>query len=180
MHTIVLLALLAEAPDLASQPNVFFTGVGKVNAAIVASKLISEHQPTTVINFGTAGGITVQSGLHSCTRFVQRDMNCQALGFAPGVTPFESVTEIAISNQGLVCATGDSFVTGEPLLVAADLVDMEAYAMAKACQYHNVEFLCWKYISDQADQAAHNDWNNQVSAGQSHYIQKLKQLNLIR
>jgi adenosylhomocysteine nucleosidase len=56
---------------------------------------------------------------------------------------------------------------------------MEAYAIAKACEKYGVEFVCWKYISDQANQNAHNDWKQQVSQGQSHYVNKLKELNLL-
>jgi adenosylhomocysteine nucleosidase len=65
------------------------------------------------------------------------------------------------------------------LEIPADVVDMESYAIAKACAKYNVEFVCWKYISDQANQDAHNDWQQQVAQGQSHYISKLKELQLL-
>jgi hypothetical protein len=40
MNHIILVALKDEAPTLCSRNNVFFTGVGKVNAAIVSAQLI--------------------------------------------------------------------------------------------------------------------------------------------
>ena len=176
--TIILIALPEEAPDLAHMMNLFYTGVGKVNAAIVASEVIAKYRPRRIINFGTAGGITVEPGFYQCTRFVQRDMTCEALGCVPGQTPFE--TRVHIGNStGLTCSTGDNFVMNPELEVPADVVDMEAYAIAKACAKYHVEFECWKYISDQANHDAHNDWKQQVAQGQSHYISKLKELQLL-
>jgi adenosylhomocysteine nucleosidase len=178
VNNIVLIALQDEAPELIGHSNVFFTGVGKVNAAITAARLIEKHKPQRVINFGTAGGITVSHGLHQCTRFVQRDMNCEALGVAPGITPFDHMSSVAFADHGLVCASGDSFVNGQQLLVTADVVDMEAYAIAKVCAYYDIEFVCYKYISDSADSQAHVDWKQSVAQGQSAYIQKLQELNI--
>ena len=178
MNDLVLIAIREEAPDLAYMMNLFYTGVGKVNAAMVASEVIAKYRPQRIINFGTAGGITVAPGFYQCTRFVQRDMSCEALGCVPGQTPFESSVRIGNLN-GLICSTGDNFVMNPKLEIPADVVDMEAYAIAKACAKYNVEFVCWKYISDQANQNAHNDWKQQVSQGQPHYINKLKEFNLL-
>jgi len=178
MNDLVLIAIREEAPDLAYMMNLFYTGVGKVNAAMVASEVIAKYRPRRIINFGTAGGITVAPGFYQCTQFVQRDMTCEALGCVPGQTPFESSVHIG-NSTGLICSTGDDFVMNPTLEIPADVVDMEAYAIAKACAKYNVEFVCWKYISDQANQDAHNDWQQQVAQGQSHYISKLKELQLL-
>ena len=78
------MALEAEAPNMAKWENVFFSGVGKVNAALTAAKLIERYNPRTVWNFGTAGGISVSSGIHEIKNFVQRDMMCCQLGFDSG------------------------------------------------------------------------------------------------
>jgi adenosylhomocysteine nucleosidase len=178
MKDIVLVAIREEAPDLAYMMNLFYTGVGKVNAAMVASEVIAKYRPQRIINFGTAGGITVLPGFYQCTQFVQRDMTCTALGCVPGQTPFETDVYLGDSS-GLTCSTGDNFVMNPKLEIPADIVDMEAYAIAKACAKYRVEFVCWKYISDQANQTAHNDWQQQVARGQSHYISKLKELQLL-
>jgi adenosylhomocysteine nucleosidase len=55
---------------------------------------------------------------------------------------------------------------------------MEAYAIAKCCQRKDIEFVCWKYVSDQANSDAHNDWQVSVAQGEQHYIAKLKELAL--
>jgi len=177
MNDLILIAIQEEAPELSHMMNVFYTGAGKVNAAITAAELIVKYQPKRIINFGTAGGITVGTGLHECTQFVQRDMNCTGLGCEPGQTPFE--TDVAIGTPGLTCSTGDNFVMDPQLLIPADLVDMEAYAIAKACEKHHVEFLCFKYVSDQANATADTDWRESVAHGQLHYVNKLKELNLL-
>ena len=174
---LILIALEDEAPSLANNSSVFFTGVGKVNAAMTAAALIAQYRPDRVINFGTAGGITVGTGLYQCTRFVQRDMTCEALGCVPGQTPFE--TDIYLGDQqALTCSTGDNFVMNPDLTIPTDLVDMEAYAIAKVCKRYNIPFLCWKYVTDSADASAHADWNSMVSAGEPYYLAQLELLGI--
>ena len=123
MKTIVLLALHDEAPELANLPFVFYTGVGKVNAAARAATLIERHKPKHVVNFGTAGGITQPTGFYEATRFVQRDMRCEGLGFSAGQTPYEAMAAVEF-GAGLTCSTGDNFVEDPKLAIPADLVDM--------------------------------------------------------
>ena len=176
MNTVVLVAIAEEIPNiLRHQDNVFLTGVGKVNAALTAATVIAMHKPKLVINFGTAGGITVGKGLHECTEFVQRDMLCTDLGFAPGQTPYEDI--IKLGAPGLTCSSGDNFVSNPNLELPADVVDMEAYAIAKACHNNKIEFRCFKYVTDSADANAGHDWTQLVSQGESYYIEKLKQFS---
>jgi adenosylhomocysteine nucleosidase len=163
---------------MAGRPNVFFTGVGKINAAACTAELIERYRPRRIINFGTAGGVTVGSGLHQATRFVQRDMTCVELGCEPGQTPGEHGVALDFGGSGLTCSSGDNFVTNPDLDIAADLVDMEAYAIAKVCQKKRIEFVCYKFVSDQADETAHRDWAKMISAGQQHYLNQLHALGL--
>ena len=174
---LILIALKEEAPNISHGMNVFYTGVGKVNAAMTAAELITKYNPKRVINFGTAGGVTVKSGFHQVSKFVQRDMMCCELGSLPGQTPFED-TIVIDNGDGLTCSTGDNFVTDSNLLIPADVVDMEAYAIAKVCKKHNIEFLCYKFVSDGANKDSSNDWRTTVSQGQKFYINKLKELNV--
>ena len=176
-NDLILIALKDEAPNMSYSMNVFYTGVGKVNAAMTAAELIAKYNPKRVINFGTAGGVTVKSGFHQVTKFVQRDMMCCELGSQPGQTPFED-TIIIDNGDGLTCSTGDNFVTDSNLLIPADVVDMEAYAIAKVCRKTNTEFLCYKFVSDGANEDSLVDWRSTVSQGEEHYINKLKELNI--
>ena len=169
MSSLILIALELEAPRMSSWKNVHFTGVGKVNAAMTAAQLIEQHKPDVVWNFGTAGGITVDGGLHRVTQFVQRDMVCGGIGCDPGQTPFESGIVLG-EGDGLTCSTGDNFVSDPNLEIPADLVDMEAYAIAKVCERAGVEFRCYKYVSDQADGEASEEWSKTVANGEPYFI----------
>ena len=178
MHDLILIALKEEAPKLSFSMKVFYTGVGKVNAAMTAAECIAKYNPKRVINFGTAGGVTVKSGFHQVSKFVQRDMMCCELGSQPGQTPFED-TIIIDNGDGLTCSTGDNFVTNSNLLIPADVVDMEAYAIAKVCKKTRTEFLCYKFISDGANSDSLDDWRTTISQGQSFFMNKLTELNII-
>ena len=142
-----------------------YTGVGKINATYNALRLIHIHKPKIVINYGTAGAVNTKlKGIVECTKFYQRDMDVRGLNFELGETPFDEIKEIVISEDGYSCGTGDSFVN-KKIDMKVDLVDMEAYAIAKVCLLENVEFKCFKYISDGADENASIDWNENLSLG---------------
>jgi adenosylhomocysteine nucleosidase len=145
-----------------------FTGVGKVNAAHrLTRKLVEEKtrgKKPLVVNFGTAGSRRFPTGaLVACRRFVQRDMDVTGLGFAPHETPFEDVPrelefpEFFPELEHGVCGSGDRFETNESA-PSWDVVDMEAYALAKVCFIENVPFACVKFVTDGADHGAANDW----------------------
>ena len=173
MNTIILLALPDEAPLLRLHPLMYYTGVGKVNAAIRTAQLIERYKPQRIINFGTAGGITVASGLHECTKFVQRDITCQALGCRDGQTPFEDDIILHTGVRGLTCSTGDNFVMNPELAIPADVVDMEAYSIAKVCKIYGFDFRAYKYISDGGDVS---DWEENHSKGAGLFIKELNKI----
>ena len=138
------------------------TGVGKINATYNSLKLISIHKPKIVINYGTAGKINNNlKGIIECTKFYQRDMDVRGLNFELGETPYDEIKEIITSNSGYSCGSGDSFVNKE-IDMNVDVVDMEAYAIAKVCELENIVFKCFKYISDSADKNADKDWKRNL------------------
>ena len=53
-----------------------------------------------------------------------------------------------------------------------DLVDMEAYALKKVCEHHSVAFSAYKFISDDANAEAGDDWKNAVKNG-THLFEKI-------
>lgn len=168
MDDIILIALEAEAPNMAQWDNVFFTGVGKINAAITAATLIEKYKPKRVWNFGTCGGITLGTGLHRMTNFVERDRSPCPLTLGSIAKP----DPIAISfGEGYTCSTGDDFVMDPNLDIPADVVEMEAFAIAKACKRTGVEFRCYKYVSDNANEHSDVDWVESVSNGESLYME---------
>lgn len=172
MKDIILIAMPEEAPSLVGKENVFFTGVGKVNAAIAAATLIERYKPNRVFNFGTAGGIGLVPGsIYRCTHFSQRDIILG--GCLIGPQSEELHAPIITGGSGLRLSTGDNFVT-DTYNINADLVDMEAFAIAKACQLANVQFICYKYISDMADENAAEHFVDQVHKGEEHYLKVLE------
>ena len=158
----------------------YHTGVGKINATYNLKKIIDKHKPDEVINFGTAGSVHKNvKGIIECTKFYQRDMDVSALmNLKIGQTPFDDINEIINSNDGCSCGSGDNFVT-KKIEINVDVVDMEAYALAKICKLENIAFRCFKYITDNADEAASTDWVKNCENGAKLFKHKLKELNLL-
>lgn len=183
------MALPAEGEGLfeADGIPVLYTGIGKVNAAIALTRRLTEYvernEPLPlVVNCGSAGSGTFPTGtVVSCSEFIQRDMDVQPLGFEIGVTPYEDIPAVlrfAIPIPGLpqaVCGSGDSFATA-PQGLHCDVVDMEAYALAKVCWVYGAQFACAKYVSDGADHAAASDWVDNHHRGAAAFLAAYKAL----
>jgi len=175
---IVVFALSDEAPSLFKKyKNVFCIDVGKVNSAIKTMKLIDQYKPKRVINLGTAGSVNLRPDIYRVNRLIQHDVNLTAVGLAPGYVINDRYCEIILPGQGRTCASGDLFVTeSNKLRVDCDIIEMEAYSVAKACILNDVQCEIWKYISDKADENANVTWKDQVAAGENLYIKVLKDL----
>ncbi len=167
MKEIILIALEHEAPNMANWDNVFFTGVGKINAALTAAKVIQKFKPNRIWNFGTAGGIKLEQGCYEMVNFVERDK-----GKCPeSIEVMLPKDPVSLSfGVGYTCSTGDNFVTDPNLEIPAHVVDMEAFAIAKACLNEHVDFKCYKYVSDSADDTADTSWLDNVQKGEEHFI----------
>jgi len=164
--TLLVVALESELPPaLTTGWRVVYSGVGKINAAVALAEALTTHDVKNVINFGSAGSLrSYLFGIQEVTRFVQRDMDVRALGFALGQTPFEDDWMIDLGRPGLCCGTGDNFVSAAPEL-DSDLVDMEAFALAKICQDKLIDFYCFKFVSDNANDSAADDWSKRLAFG---------------
>jgi adenosylhomocysteine nucleosidase len=186
---LVVMALPLEAQEVFEQAgiSVLFTGVGKVNAAMTLTRALAGYRHSgrplpQVVNFGSAGSRRFATGtVVACTAFHQRDMDVSGLGFAPGDTPYEEVPAVLgfptpFSNlPSASCGTGDSFETGERI-VHCDVVDMEAYALAKVCHVEATRFACAKYVSDGADHAAATDWQANLHRAADSFLALYRQL----
>lgn len=165
---IIVAALEVETPGLEFFAPVIYTGVGKVNAAIKMCEAILLYRPDLVINYGSAGAVSSNSGLLKVDTFVQWDIDVRGLGIARGVTPYSG--ESLPKARGIVLASGDTFVTNaarqlKGLDIAVDIIDMEAYALHKACEHHKTPFVCYKYVTDATDEDAPTDWQENVAKG---------------
>ena len=171
-----------ELDDYLPDPRqIIYTGVGKVNATgQLTERLHSSHlqylppMPKLVINYGTAGSRELPIGeLVDCTKFIQRDMDVTGLGFMKGQTPFEQEVPIILDydhvkfnpiGKKLRCGTGDNFVQ-DSMGSYSDVYDMEAYALAKVCFVYNVDFISFKYITDNANEHSPKDWEENLADG---------------
>ena len=164
--TLIVVALEAElSNDLLPDWRIVYSGVGKINATMALCDAVTAFRPRTVVNYGTAGSLREElTGLYEVTQLFQRDMDARALDFQLGQTPFEQGIALDLGHAGLSCGTGDQFVTTPPNL-KTDLVDMEAYALAKVCKHKNLDFYCYKFVSDNADGKAKIDWNERMAVG---------------
>ena len=158
MSVLVVIAVAEEARYLPDEFDWTLTGIGKSAAAIATTRTILEQRPSLVVNAGTAGALRDGlTGLHEIGTVENHDMNAEAIR-ALGLDPHE---RIRLSDSDLVLASGDVFVNDPAmktrLAVDHDLVDMEGYAVALACEELGVPLRMVKHVSDEADESA-NDW----------------------
>lgn len=183
------MALPMEAQDVFAKAGipVLYTGVGKVNAAMTLTRALAGYRQSgrplpRVVNFGSAGSRRFATGaLVACRAFHQRDMDVSGLGFAPGATPFEDIPAVLDFPTTFgdlphaTCGTGDSFETGGAC--EWDVVEMEAYALAKVCHVEGTAFACAKFVSDGADHAAAADWQINLHRAAEQFLALYRQLH---
>ena len=188
-RVLVVMALELESQGLFSERgvDVLYTGVGKVNAAYRLTRRLAQEQARgvtpMVVNLGTAGSRKHPRGsLVACRRFVQRDMDVSGLGFPHGHTPFEdtvpSALEFPAVFKGLehaTCGSGDRFEAHSDDL-DFDVVDMEAYALAKVCHFEQLPFACAKFVTDGADGSAGSDWHDNLPVAARAFVKLYDEL----
>ena len=176
--TLIVCALEVETQGKLDDYDVLYTGVGKVNATFELTRKFGKFGSyipyDLVINYGTAGSRKIKKKtLVDCTKFIQRDMDVTGLGFMRGETPFEQDPPFVIQQQNIefnpigrnaTCGSGDNFVEDKTNYYG-EVVDMEAYALAKVCYLRDVPFISFKYITDGADEQAHEDWETNLADG---------------
>ena len=107
-----------------------------------------------------------QGAVYQVSAVEYRDMDASALGFAVGQTPMLDLpprVALPLSIPGIpqaALATGGSIVSGAGYdRIAAEMVDMETYAVLRACQHFGVPLIGLRGISDGAeDLATLTDW----------------------
>lgn len=171
----VLFAMAARAEygeHLASRFVPLITGVGPVEAGVAIAAALgrleaSGRRPELVVSLGSAGSRTLaQTGVFQATSVSYRDMDASPLGFAKGETPFLGLParlDLPLRIPGIATATlstGADIVSGSAYDgIDADMVDMETYAVLRACQAFDVGLVALRGISDGAAELRHvGDW----------------------
>lgn len=148
------------------------TGVGPVEAATATGAALASlaHQgkrPDLVVSLGSAGSRKLDhAGVYQISSVAYRDMDASPLGFAKGLTPFldePAVIEIAHRIPGVAAAsisTGANIVSGAAYdAIAADMVDMESFAVLRAAKRFALPMIGLRGISDgKSELAGLHDW----------------------
>lgn len=173
MSILYVMAAQAEyGANLRRRIEPLMTGVGPVEAAIAVTHALAAMRaaaamPKLVVSLGSAGSrMLEQCGVFQASSVSYRDMDASALGFPKGVTPFldlPAVLPLRPMVPGLPQArlsTGANIVSGAAYDgIDADMVDMETYAIARACLLFGVPLMAIRGISDGAAELRHvDDW----------------------
>ena len=151
-------------------------GIGKVNAALGAQRMINEFHPDVIISSGCAGGngddINIQNVIVS-REVTYHDVYCgraiddttvygqvQGLPARYAADPHLLEKAKALNIEGIkihdgLIVTGDWFVDSKEKMRSiiekfpeAKAVDMESCAIAQTCDINKVPFISFRVISD--------------------------------
>ncbi len=149
-------------------------GIGKVNAAVATTLLLTLFPIDYVLNIGSAGGLNPKQNVGDIvvsTNVVHYDVDVTAfgkeLGQVPGMpTSFQAdehllaIVQKALKNENRVShigliTSGDQFVAREDQVNfihknfhEAICVEMEAASIAQVCYAFNIKFIIIRSLSD--------------------------------
>jgi adenosylhomocysteine nucleosidase len=171
----VLYVMAAEpeyGPHLRARFTPLVTGVGPVEAGVQLGTALARLEaagslPHLVVSLGSAGSPTLeQTKIYQVSKVSYRDMDASPLGFEKGRTPFldlPSAVDLPLRISGIAEATistGANIVSGAAYGdIGADMVDMETFAVLRACMVFDVPLVGLRGISDGAAELKHvGDW----------------------
>lgn len=165
------------------------SGIGKVNAALCAQRLILQFGCTNVVNTGIAGAMAHGLGVMDfvvSSDCVYHDMDATGFGYKIGQIPQMEVYAFPADKKMIeACkkafseseeskghkmiegriATGDQFISekAKKAKIAADVnpacVEMEGAAIAHACYINKTPFVILRCMSDMADDLSSNGYD---------------------
>ena len=171
---LALMATLQEyGPALAARLTPTLIGVGPIEAAVNATRALGALEragtrPALVLSLGSAGSARLeQTSVHRVSSVSWRDIDASPLGFERGRTPFLDLPaerELPILAPALPAArlsTGADVVPDPAAYAAidADMVDMESFAVLRACDAYGVPLAGLRAVSDgDAALTRYGDW----------------------
>ncbi len=148
-------------PHLRARIRPVMTGVGPIEAAIETTRALQALAdagtlPDLVCSLGSAGSRKCWLGeVYQVASIAWRDIDASPLGFARGTTPFADHPVVVPLRTPIPdvptarLSTGANVVTGDHYAaIDADMVDMESFAVWRACQRFGVEMIGLRGISD--------------------------------
>ena len=175
-------------------------GVGKVNAAMAATMLISSFECDLIINTGIAGGIAPLEprDVIVADKLMYHDVDVRIFGYPYGQVPGmpnsytvnpsllvlvrQVLNKLNIAHKVRSIYSGDQFVTSEDKLSLVGgpkdaACEMEGCAIAHVCTKAGVDFLVIRFISDIVGKPSQiNDYQSfevemaELSAGITHKL----------
>jgi adenosylhomocysteine nucleosidase len=159
-------------PHLKQRISPLMTGVGPVEAGVVLAAALARLEaagrlPSLVVSLGSAGSRALeQTGIYQASSVTYRDMDASPLGFEKGATPFLDlpvVVQLPLRVPEIpeaTLSTGAGIVSGAGYeVIATDMVDMETFAVLRACQFFGLPLIGLRGISDGAAELSHvGDW----------------------
>lgn len=170
----VLFVMAAPAeygPHLKARIAPLMTGIGPIEAALAMGIALADcarhgSLPDRVVSLGSAGSRICRLGeVFQISSVSWRDIDASPLGFPKGVTPLVDHpvdmplhTPLALPKARL--STGGNVVSGEAYAaIDADMVDMETFAIARACQLYDLPLIGLRGVSDgPGELAGYHDW----------------------
>lgn len=148
-------------PALQARINPLMCGIGPVESGVNVTHALTELKlsnelPDYVVSLGSAGSRSLeQTGVYQAKSVSYRDMDASALGFEKGTTPLldlpKELTMPVLMNgvQAVRLSTGANVVSGSAYDdIDADMVDMETFAILRACHLFDLPLISLRGISD--------------------------------
>ena len=155
-------------------------GVGKVNAAMATTLLISEFTCDLIINTGIAGGLpgTKTKDVIVATGLMWYDFDIRIFGYEYGQVPQlpkifsvnpeclmlvkSTLNKLKIDHKSGLILSGDKFVSSFDVIkecenMGALACEMEGTAIAQVATKTGVDFIVLRYISDVVGEPSQND-----------------------
>lgn len=151
-------------------------GIGPVEAAVNLTAYLGKlaengHLPDLIISLGSAGSRHLpQCAVFQVASISYRDIDVSPLGFERGCNPLldlPAVIDLPCLAPDLPSAslsTGGNIVSGNDYdKIEADMVDMETFAVWRACQKFKVQMIGLRGISDGKSELQHlADWKDSL------------------
>lgn len=160
-------------PHLQARIEPLIIGVGPIEAAVHTATALAQlthegRRPDLVVSLGSAGSARLDHcGLYQASHVAWRDIDASPLGFPKGKTPLldlPEVLELPHAIPGIAQATlstGANIVSGAAYeAIAQDMVDMETFAVLRACMVAGVPLVALRGISDgKSELTGLHDWH---------------------
>lgn len=177
------------------------SGIGKVNATIVATLLINKYDVEKIIFSGVAGSVDESLKIGDVvvgTEVIQHDVDATKFGYKKGQIPQMAVygfecdenmrnvlKDIKFNNFNMKFGkilTGDQFIDGKEIKIKLGVdfkalcVDMESGAVAQTCYRLNKKFLIIRSISDSISDDSEMEYSTFVNIAANNAVEILKKL----